>query len=113
MTEIQKILYGLGYFDADAYKTAEIQDYVDEAVEFMTESGVPAENLSSKRALAVKKIWANLRDKGDDNLIIRKDGMIVALISQLRRQTPPAAPTESTDEAPPATPPASTDGEES
>ena len=95
MTEIDKILYSLGYFDADDPKKEEIQDYVDEAVEFMKGAGVPDAKLSSPTALSVKKIWANYRDKGNDNEIIKKEGMVVALISQLRR-TPAPAPSEIT-----------------
>lgn len=51
----------------------------------MLESGVPNERLTTQRAYAVKSIWADYRDKGDDEKLIKKDGMIVALISQLRR----------------------------
>lgn len=85
MQEADKILYKLGYFDSDPNKKNEVQSYIDEASEFMIESGVPAEKLASKRAFAVKSIWADLRDKGDEDKLIKKDGMIVALISQMRR----------------------------
>lgn len=85
MTEVDKILYKLGYFDSDPNKQAEVQGYIEEAVEFMLESGVPKEKLTSQRAYAVKSIWADYRDKGDDNAIIVKDGMIVSLIAQMRR----------------------------
>lgn len=85
MQEVDKILFKLGYYDSDPLKTQEVQGYIDEAVEFMRESGVPAEKITSQRAYAVKSIWADARDKGEDDKLIRKDGMIVSLISQLRR----------------------------
>ena len=79
MTEVDQILYSLGYYDSDP------QGYIDEATEFMRESGVPDDKLTSRRAYSVKAIWADYRDKGDNDAIIKKDGMVVALISQLRR----------------------------
>lgn len=85
MSEVDKILYKLGYYDSDPHKKAEVQGYIDEASEFMAESGVPAEKLNTQRAYAIKSIWADARDKGEVDDIIKKDGMIVALISQLRR----------------------------
>lgn len=85
MQEVDKILFKLGYFDSDPHKKQEVQGYIDEAAEFMLESGVPNERLTTQRAYAVKSIWADYRDKGDDEKLIKKDGMIVALISQLRR----------------------------
>ena len=85
MQEVDKILYKLGSFDADPHKKQEVQGYIDEAVEFMTESGVPVERLNTQRAYAIKSIWADARDKGDDDKLVKKDGMIIALISQLRR----------------------------
>ena len=85
MQEIDKILFKLGYLDSDPHKKQEVQGYIDEAAEFMLESGVPNERLTTQRAYAVKSIWADYRDKGDDEKLIKKDGMIVALISQLRR----------------------------
>lgn len=85
MQEVDKILFKLGYLDSDPHKKQEVQGYIDEAVEFMLESGVPNERLTTQRAYAVKSIWADYRDKGDDEKLIKKDGMIVALISQLRR----------------------------
>ena len=51
----------------------------------MRESGVPEEKLTSQRAYVVKTIWADCRDKGNDDQIVKKDGMVIALISQLRR----------------------------
>lgn len=84
-TEVERILYKLGYYGSDPNKTQEIQGYIDEAVEFMTDSGIKPEQLKTQRAFAIKAIWADYRDKSDENNIIRKDGMIVSLISQLRR----------------------------
>lgn len=85
MKEVEKILYKLGYYDSDPQKVAEVQGYIDEAVEFMLESGVPQAKLSSQRAYAIKSIWADARDHGNDDILVKKDGMIVALLSQLRR----------------------------
>ena len=85
MQEVDKILFKLGYLDSDPHKKQEVQGYIDEAAEYMLESGVPNERLTTQRAYAVKSIWADYRDKGDDEKLIKKDGMIVALISQLRR----------------------------
>ena len=85
MQEVDKILFKLGYLDSDPHKKQEVHGYIDEAAEFMLESGVPNERLTTQRAYAVKSIWADYRDKGDDEKLIKKDGMIVALISQLRR----------------------------
>ena len=85
MQEVDKILFKLGYLDSDPHKKQEVQGYIDEAAEFMLESGVPNERLTTQRAYAVKSIWADYRDKGDDEKLIKKDGMLVALISQLRR----------------------------
>lgn len=85
MDEVDKILYKLGYFDSDPNKKAEVQGYVEEAQEFMLAAGVPKDKLSSQHAYAIKSIWADYRDKGDDNNIVKKDGMIVCLIAQLKR----------------------------
>ena len=85
MTEVDQILYSLGYYDSDPQKQSIVQGYIDEATEFMRESGVPDDKLTSRRAYSVKAIWADSRDKGDNDAIIKKDGMVVALISQLRR----------------------------
>jgi len=85
MGETDKIMYALGYYSADPHKKAQIQSYIDEAVEFMKESGVSDDKLTSQRAYAVKSIWADYRDKGEYEKIIKKDGMVVSLISQLRR----------------------------
>lgn len=85
MQEVDKILYKLGYYDSDEHKRAEVQGYIDEAVEFMKDGGVPQAKLNTQRAYAIKSIWADARDKGSDDQIVRKDGMIVALVSQLKR----------------------------
>lgn len=85
MQEVDKILYKMGYFDADPYKKQEVQDSIDAAVEFMIESGVPAEQITSKRAYSVKAIFADAIDKGMPDEIVKKDGMIIALIAQMRR----------------------------
>lgn len=85
LNEIDKILYKLGYYDSDPHKKAEVQGYVEEAIEFMRESGVPDDKLGTQRAYVVKSIWADLRDKSKDDEIVKKDGMIVAMIAQLRR----------------------------
>lgn len=85
MQEVDKILYKMGYFDADPHKKQEVQDSIDAAVEFMRESGVPAERLTSKRAYSVKALYADAIDKGQPDDIIKKDGMVVALIAQMRR----------------------------
>lgn len=85
-SDVDKILYKLGYYDADTQKKTEVEGYIAEAVEFMTASGVPEAQLTTQRAYAVKSIWADARDKGDDDKLIKKDGMIVSLISQMRRQ---------------------------
>lgn len=85
MQEIDKILYKMGYFDADPQKKQSVQDSIDAAVEFMTESGVPLEKLGCARAYSVKALWVDGIDKGipvDD--LIKPDGMIVALIAQMR-----------------------------
>lgn len=85
MQEVDKILYKMGYFDADPHKRQEVQDSIDAAVELMLESGVPADKITSKRAYSVKAIYADAVDKGAPDEIVKKDGMIVALISQMRR----------------------------
>ena len=84
MQEVDKILFKLGYLDSDPHKKQEVQGYIDEATEFMIESGVPRDKLTTQRAYAIKSIWADCRDRGDDDKLIKKDGMLVALISQLR-----------------------------
>lgn len=85
MQEVDKILYKLGYFDADPQKKQEVQDYIDAAEEFMLDSGVPQERLGSKRAYNIKALFADAFDKGTPDDVIKRDGMVVALIAQLRR----------------------------
>ena len=85
MEEVDKILYKLGYYDADLLKKQEVQDYIDESVEFMKSAGVPEKQLTSSTAYVVKTIWADARDTGKEDALVKKDGMIVALISQMRR----------------------------
>lgn len=85
MEEIDKILYKLGYYDADPLKKQEVQDYIDESVEFMKSAGVPEKQLTSSTAYVVKTIWADARDAEKEDTLVKKDGMIVALISQMRR----------------------------
>ena len=85
MQEIDKILYKMGYFDAEPQKKQSVQDSIDAAVEFMTESGVQKEKLSYARAYSVKALWADGVDKGIPvDELIKPDGMIVALIAQMR-----------------------------
>ena len=76
MQEVDKILYKMGYYDADPHKKQEVQDSIDAAEEFMRASGVHAELIT---------IYADAVDKGTPDEIVKKDGMIVALISQMRR----------------------------
>lgn len=83
--ETEKILNRLGYYDAAPQKVEEIQDYINEAAEFLRGSGVPPQKMTSATALAVKSIWARERDAGNEAVIVKKDGMIVALILQLKR----------------------------
>lgn len=83
--ELDNILYKLGYFGADSQKRQEVQDYIECAEEFMVESGVPRERLCTQRAYAIKALFADALDKGTPDDIIKKDGMVVALIAQLRR----------------------------
>ena len=85
LNEVDKILYKLGYFSDDPQKKQEVQGYIDEAVEFMTAAGVPEAKLTTQTAYAVQSIWADARDKGDDEKLVKKDGMLVSLIAQLRR----------------------------
>lgn len=87
LNQVDKVLYHLGYFDADELKKAEIAGYIEEAQQFMRDSGVPEKKLTSPTAYAVISIWADYRDKGDENNLVKKEGMIVSLISQLKRNT--------------------------
>lgn len=85
MDEADKILYELGYYDSDVNKKAQIQGYIDEAIEFMKGAGVPENKHSSRLAFTIKTIWAEGRDSGNPENIIVKDGMVVHLLSQLKR----------------------------
>lgn len=85
MQEVDKILYKLGYYDADTLKRDEVQGYIDEAVEFMKSCGVPDNKMTTQTAYAVKSIWADSRDKDNPDSVVKKDGMVIALISQLKR----------------------------
>lgn len=83
--EVDNILYKLGYFGADPQKKQEVQGYIELAEEFMVESGVPRDRLGTQRAYAVKALFADAFDKGTPDDVIKKDGMVVALIAQLRK----------------------------
>lgn len=72
MQEVDKILYKMGYYDADPHKKQEVQDSIDAAEEFMRASGVPAELITNKRAYAVKAIYADAVDKGTPDEIVKK-----------------------------------------
>ena len=54
MQEVDEILYKLGYYDADPQLKQTVQGYIKTAEEFMLDSGVPQERLSTQRARAVK-----------------------------------------------------------
>lgn len=86
MDEINKILYEMGYLDSDPLKRQTVQDYVDEAIEFMLASGVPEDAINSQSAHAVKSLWAQYRDEKNPAEIVSKNGMIVHLICSLRRR---------------------------
>lgn len=86
MSEIEKILYKLGYGISDPHKTQEIQGYVDEAVEFMQSKGIDESQIKSKTAYTIKSLWATYRDQGEDEAILKKEGMIIHLILDLRRR---------------------------
>lgn len=85
MNEVDRVMYKLGYYDADPAKAQEIKGYIDEATEFMASVGVPADKMTSQRAHAVKSIWAECRDRGEPDAIVKRDGMVIALIAQMRR----------------------------
>ncbi len=83
--EVDKILYKMGYFGCDLQKKQEVQDSIAAATEFMRDSGVPDDKLSCARAYSVKALWADGVDKGIPiKELIAPDGMIVALIAQMR-----------------------------
>lgn len=87
MKEVEKIALKMGYGASDPQKIEEIQGYIDEAVEYMTKScGVAENETNSKTAYVVKTLWADYRDSGIEENIIKKDGIVVALISNLRRR---------------------------
>lgn len=85
MQEIDNILYKLGYYDADPQLKETVKGHIKVAEEFMLESGVPKERLSTQRAYAIKALFADAFDKNTPDDVIKKDGMVVALIAQLRR----------------------------
>lgn len=85
MQEVDNILYKLGYYDADPQLKETVKGYIKVAEEFMLDSGVPKERLGTQRAYAIKALFADAFDKGTPDDIIKKDGMVVALIAQLRR----------------------------
>lgn len=87
MKEVDRVLYKLGYYGDDPQKKAEVEGYIAEAQEFMKSCGVLDEHLNSATAYTIKSIWAVKRDEGDENSILKKDGMVIALISQLKRRT--------------------------
>ncbi|MBS1362734.1 MAG: hypothetical protein HPY96_00660 [Bacilli bacterium] len=84
MDEYDKILYDLGYYASDPLKKEQIKRYVSEAEEFMYEAGVPKCKVTSRRAYAVKSLWADARDKGTALHLVSKDSMIVHLIAQMK-----------------------------
>ena len=51
----------------------------------MVESGVPRDRLGTQRAYAVKALFADAFDKNVPDTVIKNDGMVVALIAQLRK----------------------------
>ena len=75
----------MGYYDADPQLKQTVQGYIKTAEEFMLDSGVPQERLSTQRARAVKALFADAFDKGTPDDVIKKDGMVVEIIVQLRR----------------------------
>lgn len=83
--EVDNILYKLGYFGADPQLRETVQGYIELAEEFMVESGVPRDRLGTQRAYAVKALFADAFDKNVPDTVIKNDGMVVALIAQLRK----------------------------
>ena len=86
MSEVEKILYKLGYGISDPHKAQEIQGYIDEAEEFMKSQGIDESKIKTSTAYVIKSIWATYRDQGEDEAILKKEGMIVHLIFDLRRR---------------------------
>lgn len=83
--DIDNILYKMGYYDADPQLKDTVKGYIKVAEEFMLDSGVPQDRLGTQRAYAIKALFADAFDKGTPDDVIKKDGMVVALIAQLRR----------------------------
>lgn len=83
--DIDNILYKMGYYDADPQLKETVKGYIKVAEEFMIDSGVPQDRLGTQRAYAIKALFADAFDKGTPDDVIKKDGMVVALIAQLRR----------------------------
>lgn len=83
--EVDNILYKLGYFGADPQLKQTVQGYIEIAEEFMLDSGVPRDRLGTQRAYAIKALFADAFDKGTPDDVIKSDGMVVALIAQLRK----------------------------
>lgn len=86
MSELEKILYNLGYGISDPQKNQEIQGYIDEAVEYMQSKGIDESKINTHTAYTIKNLWAKYRDQGEDEAILKKEGMIVHLILDLRRR---------------------------
>lgn len=86
MTEVDRILYSLGYFNDDPLKREEIEDFMEEANEFMLNSGVSKKELVSTSAKTVRRLWVDARDKGMAIDLPGKDKMIISLVSQLKRR---------------------------
>jgi hypothetical protein len=82
--ESERILNKLGYIGCDPIKISEIEGYISEAIEFMTAAGVRPEKMSSQSAYVIKSLWAENRDKGTEDVLVKADGMIVNLIAQMR-----------------------------
>lgn len=83
--DIDNILYKMGYYDADPQLKETVKGYIKVAEEFMLDSGVPQDRLGTQRAYTIKALFADAFDKGTPDDVIKKDGMVVALIAQLRR----------------------------
>ena len=84
LSDLNKILNKLGYVGRDPLKVQEVGDYIIEAEEFMRGAGVPHEQITSKTAFSVKSIWADRRDKGQEETLIKADSFVVNLIAQMR-----------------------------
>lgn len=84
MSEVEQILYELGYYANDDLKKEQIKRYISEAEEFIRSSGVSSEMLNSNRAYAVKFLWSEARDKGEISNMLSRHGVIVQLVAQLR-----------------------------